>query len=135
MTDQQIFYQLLQCCPYDKTGFDAEEWESICQMAGAGKDSWALVKMMSKNKPIENSWLYRLMDSYYAPKKNKDGIFARCDVYGKWLQLIRTDYQKQKVIKIKHGKGKYSLVGSFVYSLLTNSCFADIRKIKAMFLD
>lgn len=39
MTDQQIFYQLLQCCPYDKTGFDAEEWESICQMDGAGKDS------------------------------------------------------------------------------------------------
>ena len=36
MTGQQIFYQLLQCCPYDKTGFDAEEWESICQMAGAG---------------------------------------------------------------------------------------------------
>lgn len=67
MTGQQIFYQLLQCCPYDKTGFDAEEWESICQMAGAGLDSWDLVKIMSKGKPICDSWMFRLIESYYAP--------------------------------------------------------------------
>ena len=36
MTHQQVIYRLLQCVPHHLTGFDTEQWESICQMAGAG---------------------------------------------------------------------------------------------------
>lgn len=136
MTGQQIFYQLLQCCPYDKTGFDAEEWESICQMAGAGLDSWSLVKIMSKGKPIYDSWMFRLIDSYYAPKKNTDGILARCKVNDKWLQLVHIAYGiAENAIQIKHGKGKGSLIGGFVYSPIAKYFGYNLQKIKAMFSD
>ena len=105
-------------------------------MAGAGLDSWDLVKIMSKGKPICDSWMFRLIDSYYAPKKNTDGILARCKVNDKWLQLVHIDYGiAENAIQIKHGKGKGSLIGGFVYSPITKYFGYNLQKIKAMFSD
>ena len=83
-----------------------------------------------------DSWMFRLIDSYYAPKRNTDGILARCKVNDKWLQLVHIAYGiAENAILIKHGKGKKSLIGGFAYSPITKHFVYDLQKIKAMFSD